>query len=324
MEPRNRSTLRRILQDSGTPQIIEALTEKLSPTDLQSLLLEVYRIRSSHRGAPELLTQYLHNRFVALANASPVETAKLDLLAYELLPKGFLPVELSPLSPLGTSSVLGPVDQNNVVSTARNTEVLSDPTNVMALECAKRRSAHPWELVKLCCSQRLVRAQSIEGSATFAHFRMLSLCTAGRDTGNHRFEEEAVVEHIDFYIRLLLAARDVGFTVGRIRVKLITYGDSLRKVTAESIQPRLTEKHTAVSFETENAPDPDAAYYQGIRFNLHAEDPTGEARFLVDGGITDWTQKLLSNLKERLMTSGMGTERFLVCFGQASGDKASM
>jgi len=35
----------------------------------------------------------------------------------------------------------------------------------------------------------------------------------------------------------------------------------------------------------------------------------------VDGGFTDWTQQLLSNRKERLLISGMGSERFVFCFG---------
>ena len=51
-----------------------------------------------------------------------------------LLPPEYEPVELSPLAPLGTSSVVGTVHQNKVVSTSRNSEVLSDPTNVLALE----------------------------------------------------------------------------------------------------------------------------------------------------------------------------------------------
>ena len=33
---------------------------------------------------------------------------------------------------------------------------------------------------------------------------------------------------------------------------------------------------------------------------------------LIDGGFTTWTQQLLSNNKERLLISGLGTERFAV------------
>ena len=36
----------RILREAGVPELLEVLAERLSPTDLQSLLLEVYRRRA--------------------------------------------------------------------------------------------------------------------------------------------------------------------------------------------------------------------------------------------------------------------------------------
>ena len=50
----------------------------------------------------------------------------------------FEAVELSPLAPLGVCSVVGLASQNKIVSALRGTEVVSDPTNVLALECARR------------------------------------------------------------------------------------------------------------------------------------------------------------------------------------------
>jgi hypothetical protein len=35
----------------------------------------------------------------------------------------------------------------------------------------------------------------------------------------------------------------------------------------------------------------------------------------VDGGAMDWTQRLLSNAKERLVISGIGSERLCSAFG---------
>jgi hypothetical protein len=43
---------------------------------------------------------------------------------------------------------------------------------------------------------------------------------------------------------------------------------------------------------------------------------------LIDGGLADWTQQLMNNRKERLMTSGLGSERLCACFrdgGNADG-----
>jgi hypothetical protein len=40
--------------------------------------------------------------------------------------------------------------------------------------------------------------------------------------------------------------------------------------------------------------------------------PDGVRYPVADGGFTDWTARLLQNRKERLLTSGIGTE--FVCF----------
>src|SRR6185503_1820337 len=121
--------------------------------------------------------------------------------------------------PLGTNSIVAPVDQDNAVATIRNTEVCSDSTNVLALECARRRrgiykgNTHPDADTKLCASHRLLRPHLPEDPASFPHFRIFSLCTAGRDQGSYGFEVAALTEHLEFYIRLLQSAQQVGFSL---------------------------------------------------------------------------------------------------------------
>jgi hypothetical protein len=56
-------------------------------------------------------------------------------------------------------------------------------------------------------------------------------------------------------------------------------------------------------------------YYRDICFHIHAMGPSGQFKELVDGGTVDWTQKLLSNAKERLIISGIGSERLCSEFG---------
>jgi len=310
--------LRRIVEASGEPRILDALADKLSLTDLQSLLLHVYQKRTSSLRPADVLRQYRNNRFVKISNVSPAEIMKFDSMAFSLLPAGFQTVELSPVSPLGSCSVLGPVDQNNAIATIRNTEVLSDPTNVMALECAVRRRAGNGSdrrrEVKLCCSHRITRAQIFEGQATFPHFRMLSLCTSGRDRGSHGFEAEAAIEHADYHLSTLKAAGAAGYPVNGIRARFIVLSENVLQVLNESILRRLKKLHPDVPFETETGTDHPGEYYRSLRFNVFATNRQGEEFFLVDGGLTDWTQKLLNDRKERFMTSAMGTERFLVSF----------
>src|SRR5262249_37387632 len=49
-------------------------------------------------------------------------------------------------------------------------------------------------------------------------------------------------------------------------------------------------------------------YYDGLCFRVNVVDREGLALPLADGGFVDWTQRLLSNAKERLLTSGIGSE----------------
>jgi hypothetical protein len=49
-------------------------------------------------------------------------------------------------------------------------------------------------------------------------------------------------------------------------------------------------------------------YYQGLTLHIWVTAPSGARIPLVDGGFTDWTRRLLSDQKERLLVSGAGLE----------------
>jgi hypothetical protein len=133
--------LNRIARESGVEDILRALSDRLSPTDLQSLLLEVYRTKAARISPADLLARYERDRFFQPSTLGAAELGAFDQLAWSLLPDRYDALALSPLCPLGTSSVVGTVDQNKVVSTVRTGEVVADSTNVLALECALRRRA---------------------------------------------------------------------------------------------------------------------------------------------------------------------------------------
>jgi hypothetical protein len=52
-------------------------------------------------------------------------------------------------------------------------------------------------------------------------------------------------------------------------------------------------------------------YYEGPCFHIKAKNDRGESFALADGGFVKWTQRLLGDSKERLMTSAIGVE--LMC-----------
>jgi hypothetical protein len=218
--------VQRIEAELQCPHLFESLVEKCSFPDLTSLLLEVYREKTKKITPKLLLQQYMNNRFVQPAKANVCEAMKFDLFAATLLPKDFEMIELSSLAPLGANSVIASVDQNNALSTIRNIEVCSDPTNVLALESAARKQRLKKESldqpnVKLCASQRVVRCQKVdlfEGAPFWAHFRLLALTTAGLDEGSFIFETEALFEHISFFVQLLLKSHELGIKVRDLAV----------------------------------------------------------------------------------------------------------
>lgn len=312
----------RILRETHTPDLLQTLTTRLTPSDLQSLMLEVYRQRVQRLTPRDVMKQYEQNRFVQPAAADPHKQLEFDQLAYSLLPADVEVIELSPVAPLGSNSVVATVDQNNAVATTRNTEVCSDCTNVMALECAKRRreivkhNPRAKDRIKLCTSQRLVRTQTFSSAATFAHFRILALCTAGQDEGARKFETESLVEHIDIYIRLTQACRAAGYTIARIMVNLTAFDERWQAMLNTNVLEKLASRYPSVDFTFDQTRETGRGYYYGAGFQVNMTDPSGEVYHIGDGGFTDWTQQYLSNRKERLLISGFGSERFVYVFGQ--------
>jgi hypothetical protein len=312
--------IERILREANNPDLLDALAYGLNASDLQSLLLEVYRRRAKRLTPRDVLRQFEQNRFVQLAAANPQEMVEFDRLAYSLLPPDVEVVELSPVAPLGSNSVVATVDQNNAVTTIRNTEVCSDCTNVMALECARRRREMTRRKpslarVKLCASHRLLRPQMFEGPASFAHFRVLALCTAGREERNLNFETETLVEHITFYLKLIEASKQSGFNVGQIKVVLTAFDENWYQTLNTEVLEKLATRHPSVEFAFDQNRESGRGYYRNAGFQINISDLSGEFYLIVDGGFTDWTQQFLSDRRERLLISGFGSERFVYVFG---------
>ena len=316
--------IERIEHEAGVPGLVSTLAEHLSPTDLQSILLEVYRIRSSRIQPATLLSDFESNRFVQLSTVSPTSLLRWEQIAFAHLPQEFQPIALSPVCPLGTNSVVAPVDQNWAVATARNTEVVSDSTNVLALECSIRRrellrvnpkSSDP---VHLAASHRLLRAQRYEGSKLVAHFSSVALCSAGRDQGNLRFELAALRLHIHFYLASLRAflGRGVPLHLSVTDLGSNPHGELIETQLLSAIRSEFEDIECVFDEHRTSG----RGYYLDLCFHIHATATAGQRLELVDGGSVNWTQKLLSSAKERLVISGIGSERLCAEFGNGNND----
>ncbi|SEH03325.1 hypothetical protein SAMN05444920_13543 [Nonomuraea solani] len=281
------SALDRVLKQAGGPEILDILAERLPGADLTTLLLEVMRRRSRTLSPADVLRRYGHDRFVAPAQILFQRLRRAEDAVLSALPPGVELVTLAPVAPLGAHSALGPVDQNNVVSTIRNSEVAADPTNALALEAALRRRTTPAEPVRLAALQRVVRAQHFTGPVSYAHFTLFALVTAGRDTGGLAFERQHAAEHLAV---LTAAVRACGVAAPEVKVTV------------------LDERFEPVAAGLDAGRDPDReggrGYYTGLCYKIY-----GDGMEVGDGGFVDWTARLLGNRKERLLISALGIDR---------------
>lgn len=211
------------------------LVDTLSPTDLQTLLLDLVRDRASRVEPARLVRRWTEDRFVAPAEADPRRLAALVARAWEMLPAEFAGVELAPVTPLGTCAAVAEVDQHRIVSTVRGGEVVSDPTNVLALEAARRRRATADD-IHLAAHHRVLRAQRFAPGLA-QHFGLFALVSSGRDRGSLATELDFLGRHLSAWRTLLDG------TVG-----------------AEG---------WSVAYQT------GAPYYAGLRFTIVARTPTG-------------------------------------------------
>jgi hypothetical protein len=123
--------LEKIQQRTGV-DLVSILAEELSGSELNSLLLEVFDKKAGQLKPSQLLQQYSSNRFVQPAAVNVLQLRARELSTLQLLEqKGFSPLELSPVSLLGTCSSVAPVSQKKIISATRGTEVVSDATNAI-------------------------------------------------------------------------------------------------------------------------------------------------------------------------------------------------
>lgn len=291
--------------------MLDALSRGLSPADLGTLLMEVYRRRAATTGPADLLRRYEQDRFSRLSNLHPGAVAAFESEVWRLLPDGYRPVELAPVCPFGTNSVVATVDQNKVVTTIRSAEVVADVTNVLALEAAATRRrlrsrGAPVPPVRLAASHRVLRAQLFSDPRSWAHFRLLGLCAAGRDQGAFRFEVEALVAQIGLLVEAM--ARAQPYWGARVRVTDLGAGD--RRLESEVLAP-LARRFPRGRFEMDADRQTGRGYYVDACFKLHGIGGDGSEVEVADGGCTTWTRQLLSDEKERLVIAGMGLDRLL-------------
>jgi hypothetical protein len=296
----------RIVREQEGRGLLDALSVALSTSDLTALMLEVMHRRAADLTAAQVLDQYERDRFVRPSSVDPRRLLELESLALATLAPPFEPIATSPLVPLGTHSVVAGVHQNRVVTTVRGSEVAADPTNSLALEAAVRRRAllsgdvRSSVVVRLVAVDRVVRAQKFEGPGAFAHFSLLGLASAGRDTGDHEFEAASMQHHIEALIAICQASGH-----RQVHVRVSDFSGQHRELVAALIETVHTDGVRIAAWPERTAA---RGYYPSLCVKLYVVDNDEEVE-VADGGLVDWTRSLVGSNKERLMISGLSLER---------------
>ncbi|WP_419875299.1 hypothetical protein [Candidatus Pristimantibacillus sp. PTI5] len=311
MQKEKPHNLQRIIRELGQEKIIALLTDQISASDLNSLLLEVFREKTMQASPKELLKKYEANRFVQPAAVQPLALKQLEIDMLNIaLSQSFSPIQLSPTAPLGSCSVVAAVDQNKIISALRGTEVVADATNLLALHIAHLiktgKEDNRNEFIRFSTTHRHVRAQSMGNApGMLPHFHVFCLVTSGKDQGSYSFEKQAFWEHVYVYkslfqvlfqadLEIVLSTRSGYKDTDGLLERIIQYGQD------QSIETKLS----VVEANEENQ------YYKGFQFTIRTVI-NGMIMNIGDGGFVDWPAQLLGNKKERMLISAIGLDRLL-------------
>ena len=300
----------RILTRLGDGGLLDKILS-LPKSDFNSLLLKLHQMQAVSVTPTDIVKAFQSNRFSVPSEIDPIAyhllEAELLTLARESEIKSVL---LSPVAPFACCSAFGCVDQNNVISAVRGTEVVSDPTNMLAIIIAgllKKKEIDNRNPVHYCSTMRVVRAQVFPTRrGYYSHFGIFSIVSSGKDSGSYKCEKNLLAKQLTYYRKLLVEKYDAKLSVVLRKRRGYTNGDRLYESMAEMVNDELPGVPVSLDPEYE-----ENNYYKGIHFTIYMEKGH-ECVEIGDGGFVSWTQQMTGNKKERCLVSGIGLDRLLI------------
>jgi hypothetical protein len=129
-----------------------------------------------------------------------------------------------------------------------------------------------------------------------AHFSLCGLVTAGRTSGQRRFEASMLPVHVQAVVTMAAAAGATDLVVHHTDLGAALEG-TLRGIAGAAV---VDDPHRTSG----------RGYYRDACFKVHGTVGGVEVE-LADGGFVDWTARLLGDAKERLLVSGLGLDRLV-------------
>ena len=299
----NNPTFEKLKSKIPDPSSVHYLIERLNISEFNSLMLEIFRQRTERVSPANLLRAFEKNRFTQPSSTDPILLLEAEASWLKSAKEvNFTPILLSPVSPLGTCSVVAKANQNKIISALRSTEVVADATNVLALQLALMLKNKPkLRSIRFAAVHRHIRAQHFDNPNFTAHFGIFCLASAGKDRGNFEFELEEANRHIALVLNLLQKY----FAKDLLSIKFILRDEN------PNLRIRLEESPNCWSglplhFETDTSQE----YYKQFQFKIYVKLGENLIDF-ADGGPVDWVATLTGNQKIRSFISGVGLELVL-------------
>ena len=296
--------IKHIIDRYNLNEIVDILSNKLSGSELNSLLLEVFERRVMQETPSSLLGKYTKNKLVKPAQLDFLKFKEEELECCKIVANSsFELIELSPVAQLGTSSIMATVNQKKVLTALRNTEVQSDPTNSIALHYAslKKNNELSEKTYNFSNVSRVIRTQVFSNPNFTPHFPILCLISCGMDTGSFAFEKTEIHKH--FAITQDVCKSVFGFNNLFFEIIPCKEYDSNSPLISNSLSHIKNSGFDVRIAESDSQNN----YYYGMRIKVKII-ADGVEYEIGDGGLLDWTQKLLANKKERMLTMGLGIQ----------------
>ncbi len=197
---------------------LAALAEELPASEVWTLLLEIVDRRAARRAPRDLRAQWAHDRSTQPAAMDPAPECRNQRGAV----RGRNGLRGARALAAGAAGCLfahgADPSQRRVVSALRGTEVVADPTNVLALECARRLKDDPARVVRLAASRRR-RACAAGAERTRLRAALPAVLPGDRRPRTCRpwLRGGADVEHIHTHLAALDRLERNGYTVAEGR-----------------------------------------------------------------------------------------------------------
>lgn len=305
---KQKDIIQRIEKNLNLPSLTERLANELLPSDFNSLLTEAFSLRADNSAPNEMIKLFAQNQYAKPATWNGAQYRSLEaemLLAAE--ERGAQSIILSPAALFGCCSVFGAVSQNKVISAARNLEIVSDATNMLALYIAAGIKDGTLSYVDapihLCTTHRHVRYQATFEALQLPHFGVFTMVSAGKSRSSYAFEIESLLFHLRYYHDYWLQKHGTRLNVDLNHRAGYKDSDGFFKKVMDALKYNLPDMDITINEQENNT-----TYYKGLRATFNTQID-GDSVLVGDIGFTDWTQKLLNSKGERLLISSMAIDR---------------